>query len=149
MTKKNSQGRDDKPDYRDRETLAALLGSAPFHQQMGYELGETDPEKGMAEVLQPFQPGVCRMAGSEQIHGGVIASLIDVAGTFAMVAYLNKGVPTVDLRVDYLRPAAGTELRARATVRKAGRTVGTVDIEVTDSSDRLIAIGRALFATGV
>jgi len=137
------------PDFRDRETLAHLLTEPPFHKVMGYRLGAADPEEGMVEVLQPYGDHVRRMQGSEQIHGGVIASLIDVAGTYAMVAYVNKGVPTVDLRVDYLRPASGSELKARAQVRKAGRTVGTVDIDVTDESDRLIAIGRALFATGV
>ncbi len=136
------------PDFRDRATLEQMLAAPPFHQVMGYQLGEIDPERGMLEVIQPYGDHVHRLEGAEQIHGGVIASLIDVAGTFAMVAHLQKGVPTVDLRVDYLRPAFGSDLTARATVRKAGRTVGTVDIEVHDSTGRHIAMGRALFATG-
>ena len=138
----------DKPDFQDLETLADMITSPPYHQLMGYKLGRADPRQGSLEIRQAFSSDLRRMQGSDQIHGGVIAALIDVAATFAMISYLNKGVPTVDLRVDYLRPAAGSELVASASVRKAGRTVGTVDVEVHDEAGRMIALGRALFATG-
>lgn len=147
MSQDNSQGQ--QPNYRQRAALEEMMTSPPFHQVMGYKLGEFDPDEGTLEVIQPYHEGVRRMAGSDQIHGGVIASLIDVAGTFAVVMYVNKGVPTIDFRVDYLRPAAGSDLVARARVRKAGRMVGAADIDVYDENQRLVAMGRALFATGV
>jgi len=55
-------------------------------------------------------------------------------------------VPTINFRVDYLRPAAVATLRATATVRKAGRSIATVDIDVADENDRLVAIGRATYS---
>src|SRR6202040_3441913 len=82
-------------------------------------------------------------------HGGVIASLIDVAGDFALVMLVGGGVPTINLRIDYLRPAGGDNLRATASVRRAGRTIGVVDIDVTDGSDRLVAIGRGCYSMAV
>ena len=39
------------------------------------------------------------------MHGGVLAALIDLAADWAMVKQTGRGVPTVDLRVDYHRPA--------------------------------------------
>jgi uncharacterized protein (TIGR00369 family) len=60
---------------------------------------------------------------------------------------LGHGVPTINFRVDYLRPALHADLLACARVRKAGRTIGVVDIDVTDSDSRLIAIGRGCYGT--
>ena len=57
------------------------------------------------------------------------------------------GVPTINLRIDYLRPASATDLRAIARIRRVGRTVGVVDIDVLDDQDRLIAIGRGTYGT--
>jgi uncharacterized protein (TIGR00369 family) len=51
------------------------------------------------------------------------------------------------MRVDYLRMAAGTEIVAVATVIKLGRTIGLVDIRVTDDQKRLCAVGRASYVT--
>jgi uncharacterized protein (TIGR00369 family) len=88
-----------------------------------------------------------RITGSGQFHGGVIASLIDIAGDFALIAVLGYGVPTINLRIDYLRPALNNDLLATARVRRAGRSIGVVDIEVTDTADRLIALGRGCYGT--
>ena len=82
----------------------------------------------------PLAPEFERHPGTGQFHGGVIASLIDVAGDFALVILLGGGVPTINLRIDYLRPAGGNRLKAIASVRRAGRTIGVVDIDVVDGS---------------
>src|SRR5258708_35849407 len=84
-------------------------------------------------VRSIYGPNVERSAGTGQYHGGVIASLIDIAGDFALIAVLGYGVPTINFRVDYLRPATNTDLLAQARVRRAGRTIGLVDIHVTDT----------------
>src|SRR6202034_1586944 len=94
-----------------------------------------------------YGPGVERSAGTGQYHGGVIASLIDIAGDFALIAVLGYGVPTINFRVDYLRPAANSDLLAKARERRAGRTIGVVDIEVTDAGGKLIALGRGCYGT--
>jgi len=49
-------------------------------------------------------------------------------------------------RVDYLRPAMTARLTATATVRRAGRTVAVVDIDVEDGEGRLVAVGRGYYA---
>lgn len=134
---------------RDRAAIERILSEPPFHKVMGFRLGEVDVGAGVLEIVLPYGDHLQRMADSDQIHGGVIATLIDVAATFAMMVQVNKGVPTVDLRIDYLRAAGRTDLTARAQVRRAGRTVGTADVEVRDDQGRIIALGRALFATGM
>jgi uncharacterized protein (TIGR00369 family) len=129
------------------DELARWLTESPFHQVLGLRLESVDSQRQAVVLRCGFDPGVERAAGTGQYHGGVIASLIDIAGDFALIATLGHGVPTINFRVDYLRPAANTDLLARAQVRKAGRTIGVVDIEVTDTSGRLIAVGRGCYGT--
>ena len=48
---------------------------------------------------------------------------------------------------ELLRLAGGAELLAVATVVKLGRTIGVVDVRISDDQDRLVAIGRAAYVT--
>jgi uncharacterized protein (TIGR00369 family) len=130
-----------------REALEALLKGSPFHEILGLGLETFDPAERTLTLRAAFGPRIERAAGTGQYHGGVIASLIDVAGDFALIALLGYGVPTVNLRVDYLRPAAKADLIAYARVRRAGRTIGVVDIDVLDEENRLIALGRGCYGT--
>ncbi|MGA8195169.1 MAG: hotdog domain-containing protein [Acetobacteraceae bacterium] len=49
--------------------------------------------------------------------------------------------------MDYLRPAVNTALTATARVRRAGRSVGVVDVDVSDAKGNPVAIGRASYST--
>ena len=53
----------------------------------------------------------------------------------------------MNFRVDYLRPAIDTALIVTATVRRSGRLVGVVDVDVANEAGQLLAIGRATYAT--
>ena len=95
----------------------------------------------------PMRPEFERGKGSGQWHGGPMAAVIDTVGDFALVMLLGRPLPTVNFRVDYLRPAINTALVVTACVRRNGRTVGVVDIDVADEAGQLLAIGRATYAT--
>jgi uncharacterized protein (TIGR00369 family) len=60
---------------------------------------------------------------------------------------LGRVVPTINFRVDYLRPAMDTGLTATARVRRSGKSVGVVDVDVVDDKANLVAIGRATYST--
>lgn len=129
------------------EQISATLAESAFHRMLGLRLESCDPAAQTVAIRCAFGPHVERSPGSGQYHGGAIASLIDIAGDFALIAVLGHGVPTINFRVDYLRPALNSDLIARARVRKAGRTVGVVDIDVEDDDGRLVAVGRGCYGT--
>jgi len=60
---------------------------------------------------------------------------------------LRRGLPTINFRVDYLRPAIKTGLVVTATVRRAGKSVGVVDVDVFNDQKALLAVGRATYST--
>jgi uncharacterized protein (TIGR00369 family) len=131
----------------DLSDLQARLDQSPFHRLFSLTVESFDPAAERLSIRQAYTPSVERGPGSRQYHGGAIASLIDIAGDYALVAMLNAPIPTVNFRVDSLRPATDTSLLAVGTVRRAGRTVAVVDIDVTDDGGRLIAVGRGCYAT--
>jgi len=60
---------------------------------------------------------------------------------------VGGGVPTMNFRIDYLRPAIGSAVIAVARVRRAGRTASVVDVEVVDDEARLVALGRGTYSS--
>ena len=127
------------------EKIQSMLDASPFIRNSGMKAMAVDAAAQTLTLKMPLKPEFERVAGSGQFHGGPIASLIDTAGCFALVVLLDKPVPTINFRTDYLRPAINTELTATATVRRAGKTVGVVDIDVLDQESRLVAVGRGTF----
>lgn len=77
----------------------------------------------------------------------VIASVIDTAGDFAVGMMVGRGLPTINFRVDYLKPAVDTALIAVSRVRRAGRSVGVADVDVFDEKGALLAVGRGTYST--
>lgn len=130
------------------ERMQEMLDGSPFIQLLRMRAVSLDRERQQVVIALPLSPEYERHRNSGQFHGGVIASLIDTAGDFALVILVGGGVPTINLRIDYLRPAGG-ELTAIASVRRAGKTIGVVDIDVTDVTGRLVAIGRGCYGMSV
>ena len=124
--------------------IQSWFDASPFIRFLGLQCVQADPEAGRLVVTMAMHPDLERGAGSPQFHGGAVASLIDTAGTFALIMGSRAPVPTINFRVDYLRPSSGL-LTAEATVRRAGKTVGVVDIDVLDEQKRLTVVGRGCF----
>ncbi len=78
-------------------------------------------------------------------HGGILATLIDAAGDYAVAIKVGHPVPTVDMRVDYHRIAHPGDLRAEGRIINLGKSMATAEARVLDTSGRLIASGRALY----
>lgn len=119
----------------------------PFHRVLRPESLDADPERGTVTIRISFHEDLARAKGERAFHGGVIASLVDLAGHAAVAMKIGRMAPTIDLRIDYMRPADGEALIAHAKLLKAGRTVARVDIDVRDIQDRTVALGRGTFST--
>jgi len=127
--------------------LQAMLDHSPFISFLGLVVTEADPACEQVTMVARMRPEFERGAGTGQWHGGPIAAIIDTVGDYALVMALRRGLPTVNFRVDYLRPAIKTSLTTTARVRRAGKSVGVVDVDVYDDRKALVAIGRATYAT--
>jgi uncharacterized protein (TIGR00369 family) len=127
--------------------LQAMLDNSPFIHFLGLKVVEADPARELVTMSCAFRPEFERGPGSGMWHGGPIAAIIDTVGDYALIMALRRGLPTVNFRVDYLRPAIKTGLVSTAKVRRAGKSVGVVDVDVFNDQKALVAIGRATYST--
>ncbi|GAB3040921.1 PaaI family thioesterase [Natronobiforma cellulositropha] len=90
--------------------------------------------------------------GTPDIHGGVAATLIDTAGGLvlrtALEDPLSGSIATINLTVNYLRPATG-DLRASAEVVRAGSSIGVAEVSVEsttpDDGPKTVATGQGAY----
>lgn len=129
------------------ELLRRHLASGKFQQFLGIRLESTDTERGEIVLRLPFKDAFERLPGSGQMHGGITSAFIDIAGDFALIMLLDRPIPTINLRVDYLRMAVNADLIATARVVRAGRSIGVVDIDIRDEGGKAIAVGRGCYST--
>jgi uncharacterized protein (TIGR00369 family) len=80
-------------------------------------------------------------------HGGILATLLDTAGAYAVATLLGRPPRTVDMRVDFLQPGFETDMTVEAKVLNFGRTLATADASVINAEGRMLATGRMVFLT--
>ena len=131
------------------DDIQARCWRSPFNRFLNLQVLESDAAAGTITMRLPMRDEFERLPESGQLHGGVIAAAIDTVGDYALIAQLNAAVPTINFRTDYLRPAKSSYFHISATVRRAGRTIGVVDVDVTDSDGRLVAVGRGCYGTAI
>lgn len=127
--------------------IQAKIDASPFITFLGLTVISADLTKQEIAMRSPMKPEFERRPGSKQWHGGVIASVIDTVGDFAIGMMVGRGLPTVNFRVDYLRPAIDTALVAVSQVRRVGKSVGVADVNVFNEKGLLLAIGRGTYST--
>ena len=137
------------PAKLDAAQVQAILDRSPFISFLGLQVVSVDHARAEIVMRMPMRPELERRPGTGQFHGGPIAAFIDIVGDFAIGMMVGGGVPTINLRTDYLRPAIGTAITGTARVRRQGRTVALVDIDITDFDGKLVAVGRGTYAPQV
>jgi len=116
---------------------------APFHSWL--QLKVLTANKDGIELEFPWRDETISNPRTRTIHGGVLASLIDLAGMYAILAQTTLVSATADLHVDYLRPATNGPIRIRAHVVKLGRTVSVAATELLDDAGVMVATGRGSY----
>jgi uncharacterized protein (TIGR00369 family) len=126
-------------------TLPDVLRRSPYARLLNLEMVRAAAD-GVV-VRMPFREDL--IAGDDDaaryVHGGAIASLIDIAGTFAIIAAIGYDAVTVDLRIDYLRPVTSGSLVATGRPVRTGRSLAVADVEVAAEDGKIAAVGRGLF----
>lgn len=119
-----------------------------FWRTLGIEVAAAS--EGAATLRLRARPALeTRRPGA--LHGGAVASLIDAAGSAALLTTRAEddatwaGFASTDLNVSYLA-AATSDLAAAARVLRAGRSVAFTAVEVTDADGAAVAVGRVTYA---
>jgi uncharacterized protein (TIGR00369 family) len=123
------------------ELLRIAHSSTPLHQLLSLEF-IVDEDSDVVVVEMPVAPGAFN--GSGNLHGGAIATLVDVASgsAAARAGTFRPGentLVTADMHVRYLGRPKGAVVRAEARVMRAGRQLIVVECRVADDLGNIIA----------
>ncbi len=123
-----------------------VLASQPFSELLGAELtGLSDRD---AELRLAIRPEMKQQHGF--VHGGVLSYLADNALTFAGGMALGGNAVTSEFKINYIRPAIGDMLIARAQVVGLTRSQAVVRCDVlivVDGVEKPCAAAQGTIAT--
>ena len=96
----------------------------------------------------------------QRLHGGVISAALDAMAGVALMAAIGARhmseppaariarfakLGTVDMRIDYLRPAIGSRFALRGEVVRLGSRIGSTRMDIAGADGRLLATGNATY----
>ncbi len=129
-----------------------------FNRVMGLKLVDVGPERVSARI--DMKPELIGHFVHGRMHGGVISACLDALGGLACVAALGarhmdepplqrmmrfEKLGTIDLRIDYLRPAVSEHFLMHAQVLRLGSRVGSTRMEFHAASGLLLAAGSGAY----
>lgn len=120
----------------------------PFNRYLGVRCVEV--RRGYAKLEVPFRDELVGDPLRPALHGGVISALADAAGGAAVWTGIEDErarVSTIDLRIDYLRPARLVTILAEATLVRLGNRVGVADVRLfhPDAEAETVATGKGVY----
>ena len=111
---------------------------SPLHRTLGIRVSVGPNREGVAAIT--VDPAV--HYGARFAHGGVVATLADIAGAVAISLRFPNPMRvidgTIELKINYLRKVIEGDVVASATPVHIGRRIGVSDVDVTNG-DRLCA----------
>ena len=127
------------------ERVQELITRGPYHQWLGLKV--TAVHDDGIELTATWREEWVVNPERRYTHGGVLAALVDVGADWAMVKKTGRGVPTIDMRVDYHAAAMPGDLTVRGKIVRMGGQFSTAEAHVFDGAGKLLASGRGTYFT--
>jgi uncharacterized protein (TIGR00369 family) len=130
-------------DPRILRDLRARVAASPFHAGLGLRVDEA--RAGAVSLSLETAPEQRNLQGL--VHGGVLATLADMAMGLAVRSAIEEGRRhvTIELGVHYLRPARPGRVSARGETVRVGSQVAFARAEIVDAGQRLLATATGTF----
>jgi uncharacterized protein (TIGR00369 family) len=121
----------------EQEVMEQMLNRDPFMTSIGIKTKIL--EEGKAESTLDLEGRHMRLGNIA--NGGVICSMIDMAGGSAVLSTTRKNQVTTDLHVNFLSPLVKSPARAVGQVIRKGRNICVAKVEVFDGDGKLCSYG--------
>jgi uncharacterized protein (TIGR00369 family) len=129
-----------------------------FNRVLGLRIVELRPERVVGRIA--MRPELVGHYSFNRLHGGVISAGLDAMGGLAVMAAIGARhmdeppeqrlhrfgkLGTIDLRIDYLRPAIGEQFELRAEVMRLGSRVASTRMEFLGAEGKLLSSGAGAY----
>jgi uncharacterized protein (TIGR00369 family) len=127
------------------ESIQKLITRCPYHQWLGLKVISVHADG--IELKATWREEWVVNPERRYTHGGVLATLVDLGADWAMVSRTGRGVPTINLHVDYHAPAMPGDLTVRGKIVRMGSQFSTSEAHVFNADGKLLASGRGTYLT--
>lgn len=129
-----------------------------FNQVLGLKITSLKPERVVGRIA--MKQDLIGHFAYNRIHGGVVSAGLDAMAGLAVMAAIGARhmdepplqrlqrfakLGTIDLRVDYLRPAVGEYFELRAEVLRLGSRVASTRMEFFGADGKLLSTGAGAY----
>jgi uncharacterized protein (TIGR00369 family) len=143
------------------DLFTQVINDIPFNRMLGLTLQSVEPDHitmgfdMTKDLIGNYFYGI--------LHGGVISTVLDVAGGAAAMANLVQKeadkpfeelsaklgkTSTINLNINYLRPGKGKHFIAKASVLQSGNKITFSHMDLFNPSAELIASGTGTYFIG-
>ena len=130
----------------EKTRLQTYLDMSSFQRWLGLTIDGVD-DAGLA-IRMPWREELISNPAVQSVHGGILASLIDLTGFYTILSRGKIVKSTIDMRADYHRIAKPGTLIAHGKVIKLGSSVSTCDTTVVAEDGSAVASGRGTYMMG-
>ena len=127
------------------EQIQALVTRAPYHQWLGLKVVAVEDD-GIELIAKWREEWVVNLE-RRFTHGGILAALVDLGADWAMVRKTGRGVPTIDMRVDFHAVALPGDLTIKGKIVRMGGQFSVAEARIFDAQGKLLASGRGTYLT--
>jgi uncharacterized protein (TIGR00369 family) len=127
------------------EQIEEIVTRAPFHKWLGLKVIAVHDDG--IELKATWREEWVFNVERRYTHGGILATLIDLGADWAMVRKTGRGVPTIDMRVDYHAVAMPGDLTIKGKVIRMGGQFSVAEASIYDAQGKLLASGRGTYFT--
>ena len=124
-----------------KEGIKKRLSNNPVVEFVGIKLIKVVP--GRSDLVLPHRQELKNSMGL--LQGGILGVLADVAGGVSLYSVLPDPVevviPTIEFKLNFLRPAGGQDVIARGRVAHHGRRIAVCQVDLSTESETLLATG--------
>ena len=127
------------------EQIEAIVTRAPYHKWLGLKVISVGDDE--IELKATWREEWVVNLERRYTHGGVLAAMVDLGADWAMVKKTGRGVPTIDMRVDYHAVALPGDLTIKGKIVRMGGQFSVSEARIFDAQGKLLASGRGTYFT--
>lgn len=105
---------------------------------------EIEYEADRCRVTLPVKEHMLNPVGA--LHGGVLATALDVSMGHLIHHVTGRGGATVDMNIQYMRPVTEGRIVFEAAFLKRGKTLAFMESRATNEAGKLVAVANATWA---
>ena len=122
-----------------------IVTRAPYHKWLGLQVIAVHDDG--IELKAKWREEWVVNVEKRFTHGGILAALIDLGADWAMIRKTGRGVPTIDMRVDYHAVAMPGDLTIKGKIVRMGSQFSCAESQIFDAAGKLLASGRGTYYT--